>query len=419
MHKLFENSYDEASEIKDGGFVFQAILSYDMRWSIVDGEAKYDQRWVEGKLHQVDVYPDMKFMEGYATLNYVILSEVNLFKRKLDLATEYIKMAFSKGYADEINGLVAQQQKGPIGGGIPEIVPPEQDELTDIDFTEALRKAEEEKNKNQSGSDASVAGELSNSQKLLPGAKNEADSSNLPATTDGSGLPAKVEEPGLPSIIDQGKEESTEETGETEPNQEETEPKPTNVPLTAEQKKAINDKYFKGTDIKITFEAKRVVLREISTSSVDSGRPTCTLKLSTGMVDTLDGQPINSWNGFKIYASGAPFDGMIIDNETSPPISKAIMYDPIENANDLIFRTILPSIYLEFSGDSVKIDTYNNRSAQVGFKTEIDFDDIFKEKESTPIIEPEEGEEGDENDQEEEDANSPVKNPPGGTVEGE
>ena len=328
-------------------------------------------------------------------------------------------MAFSKGYADEINGLVAQQQKGPIGGGIPEIVPPEQDELTNIDFTEALRKAEEEKNKNQSGSDASVAGELSNSQKLLPGAKNEADSSNLPATTDGSGLPAKVEEPGLPSIIDQGKEESTEETGETEPNQEETEPKPTNVPLTAEQKKAINDKYFKGTDIKITFEAKRVVLREISTSSVDSGRPTCTLKLSTGMVDTLDGQPINSWNGFKIYASGAPFDGMIIDNETSPPISKAIMYDPIENANDLIFRTILPSIYLEFSGDSVKIDTYNNRSAQVGFKTEIDFDDIFKEKESTPIIEPEEGEEGDENDQEEEDANSPVKNPPGGTVEGE
>jgi hypothetical protein len=419
MHKLFENSYDEASEIKDGGFVFQAILSYDMRWSIVDGEAKYDQRWVEGKLHQVDVYPDMKFMEGYATLNYVILSEVNLFKRKLDLATEYIKMAFSKGYADEINGLVAQQQKGPISGGIPEIVPPEQDELTNIDFTEALRKAEEEKNKNQSGSDASVAGELSNSQKLLPGAKNEADSSNLPATTDGSGLPAKVEEPGLPSIVDQGKEESTEETGETEPNQEETEPKPTNVPLTAEQKKAINDKYFKGTDIKITFEAKRVVLREISTSSVDSGRPTCTLKLSTGMVDTLDGQPINSWNGFKIYASGAPFDGMIIDNETSPPISKAIMYDPIENANDLIFRTILPSIYLEFSGDSVKIDTYNNRSAQVGFKTEIDFDDIFKEKESTPIIEPEEGEEGDENDQEEEDANSPVKNPPGGTVEGE
>lgn len=415
MHKLFENSYDEASEIKDGGFVFQAILSYDMRWSIVDGEAKYDQRWVEGKLHQVDVYPDMKFMEGYATLNYVILSEVNLFKRKLDLATEYIKMAFSKDYADEINGVVPQQQKGPIGGGIPEIVPQEQDELANIDFTEALRKAEEERNKNQSGSDASVAGELSNSQKSLPGAKNEADSSNLPTTTDNSGLPAKTEEPGLPSIIDQSKEESTEDA---EPNQEETEPKPTNVPLTAEQKKAINDKYFKGTDIKITFEAKRVVLREISTSSVDSGRPTCTLKLSTGMVDTLDGQPINSWNGFKIYASGAPFDGMIIDNETSPPISKAIMYDPIDNANDLIFRTILPSIYLEFSGDSVKIDTYNNRSAQVGFKTEIDFDDIFKEKESTPIVEPEEGE-GEELDQEEEDVDTLTKNPPSGTKEGE
>lgn len=387
MHKLFENSYDDASEIKDGGFVFQAILSYDMRWSIVDGEAKYDQRWVEGKLHQIDAYPDLKFMEGYATLNYVILSEVNLFKRKLDLATEYIKMAFSKGYADEING-IAPTQKGPIGGGIPDIVPPEEDELANIDFTEALRKAEEEKNKNKASDDSIIAGEIGQGQNqiALPGAKNEADSSNLPATTGGS----------QQLMTTGGESQKTEETAEEEEQQpvvqEKPNPEPINVPPTSEERKAISDKYFKGTTIQIRFEAKRVVLREISTSSVESGRPTCTLKLSTGLVDTLDGQPINSWNGFKIYASGAPFDGMVIDNETSPPISKAIIYDPIDNANDLIFRTILPSLYLEFSGDSAKIDTYSNRSAQVGFKTEIDFDDIFKEKESAPVIEPEEGE---------------------------
>jgi hypothetical protein len=86
---------------------------------------------------------------------------------------------------------------------------------------------------------------------------------------------------------------------------------------------------------------------------------------------------------------------MIIDNTTVPPISKAIMYDHVENTNDLIFRTLLPSLILEFSGDSVKIDTYSNRSAQVGFKAEVDFEDIFKEKESAPVIEPEEGEEED------------------------
>jgi hypothetical protein len=397
MHKLFENTGDDVSGIKDGGFVFQAILSYDMRWSIVNGEAKYDQRWVEGKLHQVDIYPDLKFMEGHATLNYVILSEVNLFKRKLDLATEYIKMAFSKGYADEMNGITVaqdQEEKGPITGGIPKVEPPEQ---WDIDFTDALNKANQ-RSSSQGGVAGEVegsgpAGQLGQGQAALPAPSNEADSSNLPATTEKPGVPATTEKPGLPATFEnpEDKEHGSEEFPIID-----IEPDPVGpAPLTAEQKKAINDKYFKDTDIKITFKADRVVLREISTSSVESTRPTCTLKLSTGMVDTLDGQPINSWDNFKIYASGAPFDGMIIDNTTVPPISKAIMYDHVENTNDLIFRTLLPSLILEFSGDSVKIDTYSNRSAQVGFKAEVDFEDIFKEKESAPVIEPEEGEEED------------------------
>jgi hypothetical protein len=404
MHnKLFEDSSEDSLGIKDGGFVFQAILSYDMRWTIVDGESKYDQRWVEGKLHQVDVYPDLKFMEGYATLNYVILSEVNLFKRKLDLATEYIKMAFSKGYADEMNGRVPTGDKnGPITGGIPDVAEPEQ---WNYDFTDALKKAGEQTAQQGEGPKGEIEGEeakqLGKGQEALPAPSNESDSSNLPATTEKPGLPATTdgsetgsgETPTTPSDYD--------ETDKPRVIEKEPEPVP-GTPLTEEQKKAINDKYFKGTRIDITFQAKRVVLREISTSSVDSGRPSATLKLSTGMVDTLDGKPINSWDNFKIYASGAPFDGMIIDNNSTPPISKATMYDPIENVDDLIFRTILPSVILEFSGDSVKIDTYNNRSAQVGFTAGVDFENIFKDSESTPVIEPNEGEETEEQEESEE-----------------
>ena len=388
MHNLFEGADDAA--IKDGGFVFQAILSYDMRWSIVDGEAKYDQRWVEGKLHQVDIYPDLKFMEGHATLNYVILSEVNLFKRKLDLATEYIKMAFSKAYADEMNGIVAaapDQTNGPITGGIPDVVEPDPDDLANIDFTDALNKTNQQTSA-QVGDNGEIggttaAGELGKGQAQLGENVNE---SNLPATTTAAGLPATTTDASIPAATDEP------ESTESEPVKVETTPPATKIPLTVEQKKAINDKYFRNTNIKITFKADRIVLREISTSSVESNTPTCTLKLSTGMVDTLDGQSINSWDNFKVYASGGLFDGMTIDNKTEPPISKATMYDPVDNLSELIFMTLLPSLLLEFKGDSVKIDTYSNRSAQVGFKAEIDFDGIFKEQEASPIIAPEEGE---------------------------
>jgi hypothetical protein len=411
MHNLFEGADDAA--IKDGGFVFQAILSYDMRWSIVDGEAKYDQRWVEGKLHQVDIYPDLKFMEGHATLNYVILSEVNLFKRKLDLATEYIKMAFSKAYADEMNGIVAtqpDQTNGPITGGIPDVVDPDPDDLANIDFTDALNKTNQQTaaQVGNSGeiSGTTTAGELGKGQAQLGENINE---SNLPATTTAAGLPATTTAAGLPAATDEP------ESKESEPVKVETTPPATKIPLTVEQKKAINDKYFKNTNIKITFKADRIVLREISTSSVESSKPTCTLKLSTGMVDTLDGQSINSWDNFKVYASGGLFDGMTIDNKTEPPISKATMYDPVDNLSELIFMTLLPSLLLEFSGDSVKIDTYSNRSAQVGFKANIDFDGIFKEQEASPIIAPEEGEsteEEAEDDTEDEEPTTELVKPP-------
>jgi hypothetical protein len=162
---------------------------------------------------------------------------------------------------------------------------------------------------------------------------------------------------------------------------------------TASQLKEINNQYFKGTTIDLIFEANNIVLREVSSSSLSSGNPGVTLKLSTGMVDTLDGQPINSWDNFKVTAKGSKYSGTI-DNRSTPPISKALMYDTIDNINELIFRTILPSVLLEFKGDSVKIDTYSNRSNQVAIRSNIDFDNLFKYEggKKTPVIEPEEGE---------------------------
>ena len=43
MSKLFEKYGDEASA-KDGGFVFQAIVSHEVKWEIEDGETKIDPK---------------------------------------------------------------------------------------------------------------------------------------------------------------------------------------------------------------------------------------------------------------------------------------------------------------------------------------------------------------------------------------
>ena len=43
MDKIFEGSYSDESEAKDGGFIFQAILNYDIAWSITDGNLIFNQ----------------------------------------------------------------------------------------------------------------------------------------------------------------------------------------------------------------------------------------------------------------------------------------------------------------------------------------------------------------------------------------
>ena len=104
MVELFERAYSDEISAKDGGFIFQAILNYDLGWAIVDGETSLDQKNIQGWLNQVDVFPDLKFDEGHATLTYVILSEVNLLKRKFELASEAIKRIISPEYAKEMEG---------------------------------------------------------------------------------------------------------------------------------------------------------------------------------------------------------------------------------------------------------------------------------------------------------------------------
>lgn len=302
MIKLFEQSYSDEASIKDGGFIFQAILNYDLKWSIVDGHVNIDQNNINGWLSQVDIFPDMKFSEGYATLAYVTLSEVNLLKRKFDLASEAIKRIINPAYAQEMAGEIST-------------VTPSQD-------------------------------------------------TPQPATGD---------------ISDPVQEEPINEVVFT-------------TKLTSAQIKEINDKYFNGSTINIRLMANDIVLREVSTSGIDSGNPSITLKLSTGMVDTLDGKAINSWNNIKVNIDG-PAGSFIITNESNPKISEILVYDSVDNTNELIFRTILPSVSLDFRGDKVSIDKYSNRSTEVSVRSTIDFDNLFNIEEAPKQVdEPIEGE---------------------------
>ena len=308
MIKLFEQSYSDEASIKDGGFIFQAILNYELKWSIVDGHVNIDQNNIQGWLSQVDIFPDMKFSEGSATLTYVTLSEVNLLKRKFELASEAIKRIINPAYAQEMAGEVitnntSQETPQPTSGDINN--PTQEEQVNEVVFT---------------------------------------------------------------------------------------------TQLTSAQIKEINDKYFNGSTIDIGLTAKDIVLREVSTSGLDSGTPTIALKFSTGLVDTVDGKAINSWNNFKVNITG-PSGSFTITNESNPKISEILVYDSIDNTNELIFRTIMPSLLLEFRGDKVIIDRYSNRSSEVSVRSTIDFDNLFNIEEAPKQVdEPVEGEDLESND---------------------
>lgn len=352
MDKVFEKAYSDEASSKDGGFIFQAILNYDLSWSIVNGETALDQKNIQGWLKQVDVFPDMRFEEGHATLTYVILSEVNLLKRKFELASEAIKRLLNPDYAREMDGLPAETT--------PEDETPKP---VETDMTSD--------NWNTTGSNSPLG---------LPEPQRRIGQGQVALPSGPSaplGLPPATSESRVNEVLFTTK-------------------------LTSAQIKAINDKYFSNTHYEVRFTVNRMVLREVSTSGLDTGSPNVTLKLSTGMVDTLDGTAINSWNGFKVKVSGKNTlinnESLLIDNTTEPKISEIMVYDPIENVNELIFRTILPSLVLEFRGDRVQIDNYSNRSSQVSIRSNIDFENLFniEEAPASEIVDTEEGEEPEE-----------------------
>jgi hypothetical protein len=347
MTELFERAYSDEISAKDGGFIFQAILNYDLSWAIVDGETSLDQKNIQGWLNQVDVFPDLKFDEGHATLTYVILSEVNLLKRKFELASEAIKRIISPEYAKEMEGGDSVSQED------------------NLDIPQP------------------IAGDLSTSREQLA----------LPE-------PQKQLGPGQ-RMLPEPQKQLPQSTFESRINEVLYTTK-----LTSAQIKEINNKYFRNTRFDVRFTVKGIVLREVSTSGLDTGSPNVTLKLSTGMVDTLNGVAINSWDNFKVVVTGTK-PTLTIDNSAMPKISEILVYDPIENVNELIFRTILPSLIIDFKGDRVQIDTYSNRSSQISIRSNIDFDNLFniEEVSASNITEPEEGE-----DLEQEDGGEILKN---------
>jgi len=258
MSRLFEKYGDEASA-KDGGFVFQAIISHDVRWEIVNGETKIDPKKINSFLHQVDVFPDIKLSEGSALSTYVMLSEVNILKRKFELASESLKKRINPQYRQEVESSKAQG-------------------------------------------------------------------------------------------------------------------------ISTEHRKSLNEKYFQNTYYEASVKTDHLVLREVSTSGLDTGAPRITLKISTGMVDTLDAKPVKTWDAFTVKVDGSA--SFAITNQ-SEPISAIQEFDEIEKIKDTVFRTILPSLLLEFKGDKVFIDTLSNRSAQVAVGVLTDYENLFNVSDKT------------------------------------
>lgn len=229
--KIYE--YEEVSA-KDGGIVFQAILSHDMTWKIIDGRASFKQYNVNTKVHKVDIFPDLNFTEGYATSTYYILNEAILLKQKLDLLTEALKKTLVSDYERDLRH---QSNNNPV------------------------------------------------------------------LVTD--------------TMISQ-----------------------------------LTHKYFDGTEFNVRITSKNIVFRGVA-SRLNAGRSKIVFKASTHMVDTLENQKINNWDNLALSISGNGAN-IILASDTEPKVSQIQEYDRIhKKIEPSLVETILPSLILEFKGDSI------------------------------------------------------------------
>jgi hypothetical protein len=256
MYDEIYEGYFEDTSAKDGGVIFQAIVSHDISWKIVDGNTVFDQNNIKTRLHTVEVFPDLNYKKGEASSVYYVLSEVNILKRKFDMASKAIKRLINPTYSAEIDA-----------------------------------------------------------------------------------NPSKSIE--------------------------------------------LNQMYFDGTSIDVRFTTDHIVLREVSSSGIDSGNPSIVMKVSTGLADQLDGRPIKAWESFNVSVKGNGID-LKINTGSDPSISKIMEYDQIENRWDQIFQTIIPSVAINFSGDRVEIETFTSRSTNLSSYTSSNIENIFsKDEEAT------------------------------------
>jgi len=253
MYDEIYEGYFEDTSAKDGGVIFQAILSHDISWKIVDGNTVFDQNNIKTRLHTVEVFPDLNYKKGEASSVYHVLSEVNILKRKFDMASRAIKRIINPTYSAEINA-----------------------------------------------------------------------------------NPSKSVE--------------------------------------------LNQKYFDGTSIDVKLTTDRIVLREVSSSGIDSGNPSIVMKVSTGLADQMDGKPIKTWESFNVDVKGNGID-LKINSGSDPSIAKVVEYDLIENRWDQIFQTIIPSVSINFTGDRVQVETFTSRSSNLSSYTSLNIENIFSGKE--------------------------------------
>jgi hypothetical protein len=248
MNQIYEG-YFENSSAKDGGVIFQAKVSHDISWTIENGRTVFNQNSIKTKLHEVKVFPDLNYKSGQATSVYYVLSEINILKRKFDLASRFIKRQISPQYSVELDA-----------------APDREDNL--------------------------------------------------------------------------------------------------------------NERHFMNTQYQVNLKTNKIILREISTSGIDTGSPSVVLKISTGLADQADGQLLDPWSNFNVKVNGSGIN-MEISESSNVKISAAKEYDLIENKSDLIFQTIIPSLHLKFAGDRVNVETFSSRSNNLWNSSKNDIETIF------------------------------------------
>lgn len=370
--KLFEK---DTSSLKDGGFIFQAIISHSLSFDIKEGYVvvsasttyPFDKSRINAKLHQVDLFPDLRTEAGTAALTYVVLSEVNNLARKFELAAEVVKRNL-------INPSIEVEREAPQGdfpkdeiegGGVPQVIPPKDDTKVNIHF---INKPELEQGKTKMTIDITPKGELGNP--TLTGGKANFQLNPPKGNTSLPQPDGRTPIPPLGESIQEAKKGTNKVTifykDEVERLEQEGR-------LTRNEIKRLNALFFKNTSYTVTLSTDRLHLREISTASLDSGSPEVVLKISTSLKDEAFGGKVPSFENFKLVVSG-----LTSITVKGAEVANFEIFDPVEKKNDNIFRTILPSLILSFKTDQVPVETFTNKSSEIAATKGITYKDIFE-----------------------------------------